>query len=129
MLPASLQIQPIVDGQTLSKSRLHQQVIAEFVGTALIVFLGCGSVRNAVLCQSSYGVFQVGIVWGLSVFIAISLCGRISGAHFNPIVSITMALYRSNSFSARKQLLPYVISQFFGSFLGAFFVLGSHIQI
>jgi glycerol uptake facilitator-like aquaporin len=81
--------------------------------------IGCASVSAEVVSKATHGVFQVAAVWGLVVIISISLFGRISGAHFNPAISLAMAIWRPDAFSARSQLGPYIISQFVGALLGA----------
>jgi glycerol uptake facilitator protein len=110
MLPEGLQVPP--------QTRLLQQCVAECMGTALMVLLGCGSVSAAVLTDAVHGVFQVAAVWGCAVVLAIFLFGRISGAHFNPAISLAMAAFRPSSFS-RNQLFPYLFSQFIGALVGA----------
>ncbi|MFM8223897.1 MAG: MIP/aquaporin family protein, partial [Planctomycetaceae bacterium] len=90
--------------------------VAEFLGTALVVFLGCGAVHVAVLTGELVGLWQVGIVWGLAIVLAIALTGPVSGAHLNP--AITLALALSGRF-ARELVLPYLVAQFAGAFVAA----------
>src|ERR1700761_7136754 len=65
----------------------------EFVGTFLLVFFGCGSVCAAVTTGAQVGIFQVAIVWGLGIATAIYLTAALSGAHLNPAVTISMAVW------------------------------------
>jgi glycerol uptake facilitator protein len=67
--------------------------IGEFCGTFLLVFFGCGSVCAATTTGAQVGVFQVAIVWGLGIATAIYLCGALSGAHLNPAVTLSMAMW------------------------------------
>ena len=67
--------------------------IGEFFGTFLLVFFGCGSVCTAVLTGAQVGVFQVALVWGLGIATAIDLTGALSGAHLNPAVTVSMAVW------------------------------------
>jgi glycerol uptake facilitator protein len=87
--------------------------VGEFFGTFLLVFFGCGSVAAAVLLGAQVGIFQVAIVWGLGIAIAIHLTGGLSGAHLNPAVTVALASW--NGFSWKK-VPGYVAVQMFGAF-------------
>jgi glycerol uptake facilitator protein len=88
----------------------------ELVGTFLLVFFGCGSVCAAVSTGAQVGVFQVAIVWGLGIATAIYLTGALSGAHLNPAVTISMAVW---SDFQKSRVLPYIVTQMLGAFLAA----------
>ncbi len=75
----------------------------------------------AVTTGAQVGVFQVAIVWGLGIAIAITVCGGLSGAHLNPAVTLSMAVW--NSFPWRR-VLPYMGVQLLGAFAGGLLVLG-----
>lgn len=90
--------------------------IGEFWGTFLLVFFGCGSVCVAVTTGVLVGVFQVAMVWGLGIAIAIYLCGSLSGAHLNPAVTLSMAVWARFDW---KKVLPYAAGQFLGAFTAA----------
>jgi len=85
----------------------------EFVGTFLLVFFGCGSVAAAVLTGAQVGIFQVAIVWGLGIAIAIHVTGSLSGAHLNP--AVTLALASATGFSWRRAS-GYIVVQCLGAF-------------
>ena len=88
-------------------------VVGEFFGTFLLVFFGCGTVAAAVLLNAQVGVFQVAIVWGLGIAIAIHLTASLSGAHLNP--AVTVALSAWNGFPWKK-VPGYVAVQMLGAF-------------
>ncbi|MGB1130164.1 MAG: aquaporin, partial [Haloferula sp.] len=73
--------------------RLPKWFVGEFVGTFILVFFGCGSVAAAVLTNAQMGIFQVAIVWGIAIALAIHLTGSLSGAHLNPAVTLAMAAF------------------------------------
>jgi aquaporin Z len=70
---------------------------AEFLGTFVLVFLGCGAVITALIVGDSTtldytGLLGVALAFGLALYAGIHALGPISGAHFNPAVSIALAL-------------------------------------
>lgn len=91
-------------------------LFGEVLGTFLLVFFGCGSVCAAVLHGAQVGIFQVAIVWGVGIALAIYLTASLSGAHLNPAVTVAAALFAN--FPWRK-VLPYVSAQMVGAFLAA----------
>lgn len=89
-------------------------LVGEVFGTFLVVFFGCGSVCAAVTTGAQVGVFQVAIVWGLGIAVAIHLTDALSGAHLNPAVTVALAAWRG--FPVRR-VLPYVGAQMLGAFV------------
>lgn len=96
--------------------------LAEFMGTAMLILLGNGVVANVTLKKSGMlggGSIQIGTAWALAVMIPACIFGAVSGAHFNPALSIGLALIGNLSWG----LLPgYIISQMLGAIVGAFVV-------
>src|SRR5215213_4685232 len=90
--------------------------VGEFFGTFLLVFFGCGSVAAAVLTGAQVGIFQVAIVWGLGIAIAIYVSGALSGAHLNP--AVTFALVSWGGFPVRRAIW-YVLVQLIAAFVAA----------
>ena len=98
------------------KPSLRHQCLAEFAGTYLLVFLGCGAVHASVLTGAQSGLWQVAIVWGIAIMLAIYTVGAISGAHINPAITLSFAVWGGLPW---RSVLPYVIAQVSGAFLAA----------
>ncbi|MGY8769627.1 MAG: MIP/aquaporin family protein [Pirellulales bacterium] len=90
--------------------------IAEVIGTFLLIFFGLGAVHNAVLIGDLTGLWQVAIIWGLAIMIAIYAVGPISGAHINPAITIGFAIL---GLFPKNRVAPYVASQMVGAILAA----------
>lgn len=86
--------------------------LSEFIGTFAIVFCGTGAI---IIDQETHGAIShvgIAITFGLIVMAMIYALGNVSGAHFNPAVSI--AFYVAGKFPV-KELLPYILSQLSGA--------------
>ena len=96
--------------------------IAEFLGTMLLIILGDGVVANVTLNKSGMkgaGSIQITLAWGLAVMVPAFIFGAASGAHFNPALTIALALDGSLAWG----LVPgYILAQFAGAIVGAVIV-------
>lgn len=95
---------------------LGAQCIAEFLGTALILFFGTGCVAAMKVAGASFGQWEISIIWGLAVSMAVYLSAGISGAHLNPAVTIAFWLFGNFE---RNKVPVYIIAQMAGAFCGA----------
>ena len=96
--------------------------IAEIIGTAILILFGGGVVANVVLNKTkgnSSGWIVITWGWGMGVFIAVYSMGQFSGAHINPAVTIGLAAAGLFNWG---MVIPYIISQTFGGFLGGVLV-------
>jgi glycerol uptake facilitator protein len=100
---------------------LLSRCVAEVLGTFLLVFFGCGAVHAAVLLEAHSGLWQVAIVWGVAVMLAVYVVGAVSGAHINP--AITTALAAWGRFPLRE-VLPYAAAQLLGAALAGVALFG-----
>jgi glycerol uptake facilitator protein len=90
--------------------------MAEFLGTALLIFFGTGCVAALKVAGASFGLWEISIIWGMGVSMAIYLTAGISGAHLNPAVSIALCLFAG----FEKHKLPfYILAQIAGAFCSA----------
>lgn len=102
--------------EVVTKESLIQGFTGEVIGTFLMCFLGIGAVATAILFQAHTGPFQVGMVWGLAIAIAIYATRNLSCAHFNPAVTFAMCISKRCSW---KNFPVYVLGQFVGAILAA----------
>lgn len=94
-------------------STLKGQCIAEFLGTGLLIFFGVGCVAALKVAGASFGQWEISVIWGLGVAMAIYLTAGVSGAHLNP--AVTIALWLFACFDKRK-VIPFIVSQVAGAF-------------
>ena len=73
---------------------LARRAGAEAIGTFALVFAGCGAIVTDSQRDGALGVVGIAIVFGLVILVMIAALGHISGAHFNPAVSISFWLTR-----------------------------------
>ena len=98
--------------------------IAEFIGTAILLFLGNGIVANVSLNKTKASKqmtpwILITTAWGLAVFTAAFITGQFSGAHLNPAVTIGLAF--AGKFST-ELICGYIISQLLGGIFGSWLV-------
>ena len=98
--------------------QLHQQLLAEFLGTTLLLAVVCGSgIMGQQLGAGNAAVALLGnsIATGCGLYVLISLLGPISGAHFNPVVST--AAYVAGNLNL-QQFVGYLAAQLTGAIAG-----------
>lgn len=97
---------------------MSRKLAAEFIGTFWLVFAGCGSaILAAAFPELGIGFVGVSFAFGLAVLTMAYTVGGISGGHFNPAVSLGLAI--CNRFDWRE-LAPYWTAQVIGGLAAAF---------
>jgi glycerol uptake facilitator protein len=102
-------------------------LLAEMIGTMILVLLGDGVVANVVLNRTkgqNSGWIVITTGWGVAVAIAVYAIGRISGAHINPAVTIALAVIGSFPW---PQVPGYIAAQMAGAILGEFLVWAAYL--
>jgi len=101
--------------------RTLRPLAAEFVGTALFVFLGAGSVVMNAHTAGALGATGIALAHGVGLAIAVSMTMNISGGHLNP--AVTAGLWVADKVDGRTAL-SYVGAQLVGALVGAALVKG-----
>jgi len=104
---------------------LGKRATAEFLGTFWLVFGGCGAaVLDAAFPNLGIGFVGVALAFGLTVLTGVYGLGHISGGHFNPAVSLGLAVGKRFPMS---DLIPYWIAQVVGAVAaaGVLFIIAS----
>jgi glycerol uptake facilitator protein len=99
-----------------------ETMLAELVGTALLVLLGNGVVAGVLLSKSkaqNAGWIVITAGWGFALAIAVYAVGAISGAHLNPAITIGQLVV--GGIDGGEAAL-YIVGQFIGAFIGAVLV-------
>lgn len=104
---------------TLKEFTLSRRIVAEMIGTALLVAAVIGSgIMGEQLANGNMGIALLAntMATGAMLIVIILMFGTISGAHFNPVVSLSFALQRELSW---QDFLYYIIAQCVGGIVGA----------
>jgi glycerol uptake facilitator protein len=111
--------------EAVKAKTLIGELAAEFAGTMILILFGVGVVAQVVAGGGVVGAGSLGDhdsiawAWGLGVTLGVYTAGRMTGAHINPAVTISMAVFRG--FPWRK-VGPYALAQFLGAFAAALIV-------
>ncbi len=102
---------------------LRAELAAEFLGTLVLLLFGQGVVAMVSLFGTGVpgevvkgGYTDITFAWGLGVTFGIYIAGKISGAHLNPAVTLTLAMFRGFPW---KKVVPYCVAQTAGAFLAS----------
>lgn len=94
--------------------------VAEFIGTFAMIFCGTGAMTINEITGGDVTHVGIGITWGLIVMAMIYAFGEISGAHFNPAVSIAFAYAKKFSW---KEVPKYIFFQVAGAFAASLLLM------
>jgi MIP family channel proteins len=98
----------------MKRTTLKQELLAEFLGTFILVTFGVAVVAQVILSEGRHGGYlSINLGWGLAVVMGVYVAGGVTGAHLNP--AVTLALAARRGFAWRK-LLPYWMAQVTGGF-------------
>ena len=92
-----------------------KKYVAEFIGTLVLVFMGCGS-AIFLGCDPTGGHLAVALAFGLSIVAMAYVIGNVSGCHINPAVSLAMLLRKKLTI---VDFCGYVVAQVAGAIAAA----------
>ena len=98
-------------------STISRQLVAEFLATLALVFIGAGSVVVDAMTGGEVGLVGVALAHGVVLSVMVTITMPISGGHVNP--AVTFGLWLARKIDARRAGL-YVVAQLAGAVAGAF---------
>ena len=109
----------------MSSPSMSQKFTAEIIGTAILVFIGAGSVPLTVFLTGSnpFGSAELSTIsfcFAFAIFAAVYAVGHISGAHIDP--AVTIALLATRKIDSRTAGI-YIVAQVIGAIVGALLTL------
>lgn len=99
----------------------YKMFVGEFIGTFILVLIGCGSVAVSVLFNVFQDLLSIALIWGIGVTLAIYATRHLSCAHLNPAVTIAMAIGKRMTL---QKVPVYLVAQFLGSFIAGLTLYG-----
>ena len=101
----------------MNSNNLKRELLAEFLGTFVLIAFGAAVVAQVVLGKHENGEYlSINLAWGFAVTMGIYVAGGVSGAHLNPAVTMAAVVRGQMPWS---KLLPYFVAQTAGAFCGA----------
>jgi MIP family channel proteins len=96
---------------------LYREMLAEFLGTFILIVFGVGVVAQTVLSKGTAGTtLSINIGWGMAVAMGCYVAGGTTGAHLNPAVSLALAVRRKFPWN---KVAPYAVAQLVGAFVAS----------
>ncbi|MET7301024.1 MIP/aquaporin family protein [Embleya sp. NPDC005575] len=105
--------------------RIGGELVAEFVGTMVLLLFGTGVVAQVVAGKLG-DHDSIAWAWGLGVTFGVYIAARTSGAHLNPAVTVALAAFRGFPW---HKVAPYALAQTAGAFVAALLVRWNYTEI
>jgi MIP family channel proteins len=103
---------------------IYREMLAEFLGTFVLIVFGVGVVAQFVLSKGAAGSYlSINIAWGLAVMMGCYVSAGVTGAHLNPAVTIALAVHRRFPWT---KVLAYAGAQFAGAFVASAVVYATY---
>ena len=103
---------------------LGREMLAEFLGTFVLIVFGVGVVAQTVLSKGAAGtMLSINIAWGLAVAMGCYVSAGVTGAHLNPAVTLSLAVHRRFPWT---KVAPYTLAQVAGAFVASAVVFATY---
>ena len=103
----------------MSKNFSIKPLVAEFIGTFTLIFIGVGAISADYITGGKLGLTGIALAHGLAIAVMASATGAVSGGHLNPAVTISLWCVKKIDSTAA---LRYVIAQCLGAIFAAFLI-------
>ncbi|WP_144124642.1 MIP/aquaporin family protein [Catellatospora sichuanensis] len=111
--------------KAVARKGLWRELSAEFAGTMILILFGVGVVAQVV--AGGLGDHDsIAWAWGLGVTLGVYTAARISGAHINPAVTFSLAIFKGFPWA---KVVPYIIAQMLGAFVAALIVRWNYTEM
>ena len=101
-----------------------REMLAEFLGTLVLLIFGLGVVAQTVLSRQTAGsMLSINICWGIAVTMGCYVSAGVTGAHLNPAVTIALAVHRRFPWS---KVAPYIAAQFIAALAASFIIFTAY---
>jgi MIP family channel proteins len=105
---------------------ITREMLAEFLGTFVLITFGVGVVAQTVLSRNTAGgPLSINIAWGLAVTMGCYVAAGVTGAHLNPAVTIGLAVHRRFPWN---KVAPYALAQVAGAFAASAVVYATYYE-
>src|SRR6266513_2268309 len=99
------------------RRNIVREMLAEFLGTFVLIVFGVGVVAQTVLSKGAAGtMLSINIAWGLAVVMGCYVSAGVTGAHLNPAVTLSLAVHRRFPWT---KVAPYTLAQVVGAFVAS----------
>jgi MIP family channel proteins len=103
-----------------------REMLAEFLGTFILIVFGLGVVAQTVLSRGSAGTtLSINLGWGLAVTMGCYVAAGVTGAHLNPAVTIALAIHRGFPW---PKVPTYIVAQLAGAFVASAVVYATYYE-
>jgi len=99
---------------------IFRELLAEFLGTFVLIVFGVGVVAQVVLSRGAAGSYlSINLAWGLAVTMGCYVAAGVTGAHLNPAVTLALAVHRRFPW---HKVGPYAAAQVVAAFAASIVV-------